>query len=183
MAIRGGNVTVMICGCLLMALLCKPLLFVAGSAGRSLGASSLRGATIDKGVAYEPFLERPAMADAQSVASFLQPCLACLAAVALGLCVGFAAPQASHARGQALQSLGVKPLPGAMTWQERMEIELATSGKAQDEAKLVENKVKLAELTDPKEKRVDDAMQLMRAIAPKELHPSKELPAYNQSFM
>eukprot|EP00929_Paragymnodinium_shiwhaense_P101570 TRINITY_DN6472_c0_g5_i1.p1 TRINITY_DN6472_c0_g5~~TRINITY_DN6472_c0_g5_i1.p1 ORF type:complete len:185 (+),score=68.06 TRINITY_DN6472_c0_g5_i1:94-648(+) len=184
MAFR-GNATLMLCGCLLLALLCRPLLFVVGTGNGShhAAAAALRGAAAEKAIAYDTYGDALPRGEASGSNGLVQSCLVFLAAAALGLCVGFTAPQECYAKGQALQNLGAKRDPKAMTWEDRLRVEMASADQAREEAIVTENKIKMAEASDPKEKRVDDAMKLMQFLAPQELHPSKELPAYNQSFM
>eukprot|EP00929_Paragymnodinium_shiwhaense_P101568 TRINITY_DN6472_c0_g3_i2.p1 TRINITY_DN6472_c0_g3~~TRINITY_DN6472_c0_g3_i2.p1 ORF type:complete len:181 (+),score=54.31 TRINITY_DN6472_c0_g3_i2:133-675(+) len=165
--------------CVALAMLCESLCFVVGGPGllsaTSYSSSSSLGKTVEQ-------YEQSSNAGDMEQTSWL-PCLSFLAAVAMGICFGLAAPQATYARGQALQDLGARSVPGSMTWAERLRIEQASMGKAMEEGAITEQKIKEAAISDPKEKRVADAFELMRSIAKAELHPSKELPAYNQSFM
>eukprot|EP00929_Paragymnodinium_shiwhaense_P101567 TRINITY_DN6472_c0_g3_i1.p2 TRINITY_DN6472_c0_g3~~TRINITY_DN6472_c0_g3_i1.p2 ORF type:complete len:179 (+),score=62.54 TRINITY_DN6472_c0_g3_i1:68-604(+) len=174
-----GSMMVLVGACLMLASVCQPLAFVGGGLGVT---SSVLQQPRDAAAQEALRFESEASMDNLTESSWT-PCLSFLAAVALGVCFGVAAPQACYARGQALQDLGARSVPGSMTWVERLRIEQASMPKATNEAAVTEQKIREAAVSDPKEKRVADAMELMRAIAKEELHPSKELPAYNQSFM
>eukprot|EP00929_Paragymnodinium_shiwhaense_P101569 TRINITY_DN6472_c0_g4_i2.p2 TRINITY_DN6472_c0_g4~~TRINITY_DN6472_c0_g4_i2.p2 ORF type:complete len:179 (+),score=54.25 TRINITY_DN6472_c0_g4_i2:105-641(+) len=174
-----GNKMLVVCACLVLALVCEPLCFVGGSIhGTTSRGSFARGSAMEETLDYE---SHPYFGDLEE--SSWMPYMSFMAAVMVGMMLAMSAPEASHARGQALQDLGARSVPGSMTWVERLRIEQASMGKAQEEAAVTEQRMKDAAISDPKEKRVADAMELMRALAKDELRPSKELPAYNQSFM